>query len=66
MQSQAYVLRYELYFNLSFDDDRLLAQKLGNLADSMFTLKLGSDLWLNAMHEPLTIAFVKSYLIALP
>ena len=37
-------------------------KKLGKLADSMFILKSGSDVWPKSMHKSLTIAFVKSLL----
>ena len=37
-------------------------KKLGKLADSMFTIKSGSDIWPKFMYESLTIAFVKPLL----
>ena len=41
-------------------------KKLGKLADSVFTLKSGSEVWSNFMYESLTIAFVKPLLIVPP
>ena len=40
-------------------------KKLGKLADSMFILKSGSDVWPKSMYESLTIAFVKPLLTIL-
>ena len=37
-------------------------KKLGKLADYMFILKSGSDVWPKSMHESLTIAFIKPLL----